>query len=155
MRGGPGCITEALARRVESPTHPPHSSIQRLSGKEIKDEDWVKEGKLYPFPVQDDMLESDDASFTETSKKIQGILQVYRERTNLPVFVAQVSSVNRRSPHIAHPTAIIPSHYHTIMPLHPTPYTTDARRPTPTPPTADRLPTNRHPLTRPPPRRGR
>eukprot|EP00618_Florenciella_parvula_P036146 CAMPEP_0119475788 /NCGR_PEP_ID=MMETSP1344-20130328/6541_1 /TAXON_ID=236787 /ORGANISM="Florenciella parvula, Strain CCMP2471" /LENGTH=566 /DNA_ID=CAMNT_0007509395 /DNA_START=1145 /DNA_END=2845 /DNA_ORIENTATION=- len=64
-------------------------------GKEIKDEDWVKEGKLYPFPVQDDMLESDDASFTETSKKIQGILQVYRERTNLPVFVAQTGPMRK------------------------------------------------------------
>ena len=118
---------------------------------EIKDEDWVKEGNLYPFPVQDDMIESDDASFIETSKKIQGILQVYRERTNLPVFVAQVSSVNRRSPHIAHATAITPSHHHTIMPLHPTPHTTNTRRPTPTPPKADQT-TN--PLTCSPPRRG-
>ena len=58
---------------------------------EIKDEAWVKERKLYPFPVQDDMIAEDEVAFTKTAENIRSMLFEYRSQTNLPVFVAQVS----------------------------------------------------------------
>ena len=56
----------------------------------IKDEPWVEEHKLFPFPVQDDVIAEDEAAFNESLRKIKGILKKYRSQTSLPVFVAQV-----------------------------------------------------------------
>jgi len=82
-------------------------------GKEIKDETWVKENKLYPFPVQDDILAEDDETFAVISQKIQDILRIYRDRTNLPVFVAQTGPM-RKAWSIEHHVCVCGNHLHVM-----------------------------------------